>query len=1046
MGEMKSVNCKMQSYEKEGKMFKRFTINESRLTILFGLVMWLVGVNLYAQGPDTLWTKTYGGTGSDVGYSVEECASGGFIIAGWTNSFGAGYWDVYLIRTDADGDTLWTQTFGGTGFDYGYSVQECASGDFIIAGKTSSFGAGKEDVYLIRTNADGDTIWTKTYGGTSYDVGYSVQECASGGFIIAGKTQSFGAGYEDVYLIRTNADGDTIWTKTYGGTSYDDGYSVQECASGGFIIAGGTLSFCAGYDDDVYLIRTNADGDTIWTKTYGGTDWDRGYSVQECADGDFIIAGRTKSFGAGGEDVYLIRTDTGGDTLWTRTYGGTDSDRGYSVQECASGSFIITGETASFGAGSRDVYLIRTNLEGDTLWTKTYGGTDSDYGRSIQKCADGGFIIAGTTQSFGAGECDVWLIRTNPLQLISPNGGENWTGGSNHNIIWHHEDSTKVDHYRLLYSTNGGSDYPDTIAHNVTNTDTSYPWTLPPIMSCDSCRVKVQMLDSLDILIAEDASDSNFAIGPNVTAPDTIVIPGDTVRIAVNSTDITGLGVTSCDITLTFNSTLLEVLEAERGSLVPGSWTFTSNPSSGQIQIGLAGATELSGSGSLAIVPFIVNPLALPQDSSIIHFSDFAFNEGNIYAYTIDGKVTVSGELVDISGGCYYWSNSAGVDNVRMELSGDHSSTVFTNSDGEYTITTASGGDYTVIHNKENTTTLPAISSYDASLILRHMVEYDTLEGNECIAGEVSGDTIIMSYDAALILQYSVDKIQHFPVGDWMFDPESRSYTQLDSNITDEDYTAILYGDVSGNWGSKGFTPFAYTGDTIPVEIPHIYGEPGDTVNVPIQVGDVTGRGIISCDITLTFDSTVVEALEAITDSVVPTGWMIESHSSPGKIKIALAGADELDGSGKLVWIPFVVDSEAQTGDSSVIHFSNFIFNDGNVLTDLYDGLLSVGAGTEEVPRQIPKTFFISQNYPNPFIGSTEIEYGLPKDANVNISIYNILGQKVASLVDENKNAGYHTVRWNGKDKSGKKLASGVYFYRLEIGNQIMTKKMYLIR
>ncbi|MCK4307994.1 T9SS type A sorting domain-containing protein, partial [candidate division WOR-3 bacterium] len=158
-------------------------------------------------------------------------------------------------------------------------------------------------------------------------------------------------------------------------------------------------------------IRTDADGDTLWTKTYGGTHDDVGYSVQECAGGGFIIAGETRSFGAGEYDVYLIRTDENGDTLWTKTYGGTSRDRGYSVEECASGGFIITGYTYSFGAGNCDVYLIRTDTDGDTLWTGIYGGTDYDWGCSVQECANGGFIIAGQTESFGAGYSAVWLIR-----------------------------------------------------------------------------------------------------------------------------------------------------------------------------------------------------------------------------------------------------------------------------------------------------------------------------------------------------------------------------------------------------------------------------------------------------------------------------------------------------------------------------------------------------------------------------------------------------------------------------------------------------------
>ncbi len=381
----------------------------------------IVSLPAIADGPDTLWTKIYGGIDDDYGHSVQECASGGFIIAGKTSSFGAGSGDVYLVRTDADGDTLWTRTYGGTEDDGGNSVQECVSGGFIIAGTTKSFGAGYYDVYLIRTDVDGDTLWTKTYGGTPDDFGNSVAECAGGGFIITGMTWSFGAGERDVYLIRTNADGDTLWTKTYGGTGGDYGYSVQECADSGFIITGWTYSFGASYYD-VYLIRTDADGDTLWTKTYGGTGYDAGGSVQECAGGGFIIAGVTESFGAGLRDVYLIRTNADGDTLWTKTYGGTDFDWGCSVEECAGGGFIIAGWTGSFGTGYVDVYLIRTDADGDTLWTKTYGGTGYNWGKSVQECADGGFIIAGWTESFGVDSADVYLIR------VSETGVEEETG------------------------------------------------------------------------------------------------------------------------------------------------------------------------------------------------------------------------------------------------------------------------------------------------------------------------------------------------------------------------------------------------------------------------------------------------------------------------------------------------------------------------------------------------------------------------------------------------------------------------------------------
>jgi hypothetical protein len=361
----------------------------------------------------TSWWRTYGGTGNDGGNAVQQTTDGGYIVAG-DYYINAANIDVYLVKTNAQGDTLWTRTYGGPSVDFGNSVQQTADGGYIITGKTYSYGAGEHDVYLIKTNAQGDTLWTRTYGGLGDDDGNSVQQTADSGYIITGQTWSFGAGNGDVYLIKTNAEGDTLWTRAYGGTREDYGHSVQQTTDGGYVVAGFTWSFGSGYND-VYLIKTNAQGDTLWTRTYGGTDIDAGSAVQQTTDSGYVVAGITCSFGVGTPDhpdVYLIKTDAQGDTLWTKVYDGSDDDEGNSVQQTAGGGYIIAGYTNSSGAGSHDVYLIRTNAQGDTLWTRTFGGTNSDGGAAVEQATDSGYIVAGYTASFGAGNSDVYLIKT----------------------------------------------------------------------------------------------------------------------------------------------------------------------------------------------------------------------------------------------------------------------------------------------------------------------------------------------------------------------------------------------------------------------------------------------------------------------------------------------------------------------------------------------------------------------------------------------------------------------------------------------------------
>jgi hypothetical protein len=226
-----------------------------------------------------------------------------------TWSFGVDSGDIFFIKTDANGNIIWAKTYGGTNYDWAYSVQQTSDGGYIVAGITASFGAGGYDIFLVKTDANGNLQWAKTYGGTSWDRAFSVQQTSDGGYIVAGWTDSFSAGLGDIFLIRTDASGNISWAKTYGGGSFDRAYSVQQTSDGGYIAAGFTRSFGAG-DDNIFLIRTDASGNISWAKTYGGTYYDYAYSVQQTSDGGYILAGETVSFGAGG--AFLVKTDANG--------------------------------------------------------------------------------------------------------------------------------------------------------------------------------------------------------------------------------------------------------------------------------------------------------------------------------------------------------------------------------------------------------------------------------------------------------------------------------------------------------------------------------------------------------------------------------------------------------------------------------------------------------------------------------------------------------------------------------------------------------------
>jgi hypothetical protein len=366
--------------------------------------------------------ETYGGTNDEEGFSLVQTSDGGYAIASITFSYGAGYSDVWLVKTDANGTAQWNQTYGGINYDYGYSLVQTSDGGYAITGFTLSYGAGSYDAWLIKTDANGNHQWNQTYGGTNTDWGLSVVETGDGGFAIGGYTDSYGAGGYDVWLVKTDSAGNEQWNQTYGGTGSDQGWSVVETGDGGFAIGGYTDSYGAG-GNDFWLVKTDASGTAQWNQTYGGTEYDYGYSLVQTSDGGYAIAGWTMSYGAGNSDVWLVKTDANGSMQWSQTYGGTGSDQGSSLVQTSDGGYAIAIGTASFGAGNLDVWLVKTNAAGAVQWSQTYGGINRDAGYYVVETSDGGYAIAGFTKSYGAGNSDVWLVKTD----IKGESGLAWT-------------------------------------------------------------------------------------------------------------------------------------------------------------------------------------------------------------------------------------------------------------------------------------------------------------------------------------------------------------------------------------------------------------------------------------------------------------------------------------------------------------------------------------------------------------------------------------------------------------------------------------------
>jgi len=325
-------------------------------------------------------------------------------------------------------NTEWQKNYGGTGTEYAYSIKETSDSGYILAGFSYSNDGdiienkGNSDFCIIKLNNTNDIIWQKTYGGTDSDFANSIQETTDGGYIVAGYTYSNDGdipenkGDADFWIIKLNNIGDTIWHKTYGGTDYDYEKSIKETTDGGYIVIGYTKSNDGDItenkgNEDVWVIKLDNIGDIIWQKTYGGTNNDEAFSIQETTDGGYIFTGNTESNDGditenkGNKDVWVIKLDNTGGIIWQKTYGGASNDEALSIQEITNGEYIVAGYTESNNGditenkGEMDAWLIKIDNTGNIIWQKTYGGTSNDDIKAMQETTDSGFILAGNTKS-----------------------------------------------------------------------------------------------------------------------------------------------------------------------------------------------------------------------------------------------------------------------------------------------------------------------------------------------------------------------------------------------------------------------------------------------------------------------------------------------------------------------------------------------------------------------------------------------------------------------------------------------------------------------
>jgi Secretion system C-terminal sorting domain len=334
----------------------------------------------------------------------------GYAVVGSTSAFGGGQSDIYLTKISKQGLVTWQQAIGGSGIEKGNALVQTPDSGFVIAGYTNSELTAGYDVYLAKTDKNGALEWSNTFGGFDWDFGNSIIQTATGDFVICGSTFSYGKGNEDVYLIKTNSTGKLLWDSAYGGSRQDVGNSISESADGGYFITGFTKSFGKG-NEDVYLLKTDRNGNLKWTKAYGGALEEKGNEGKATADGGYVVISTEKSFSpANHYENWLLKTDSLGDTLWTRRDANKHNRISTSVCQTSDGGYVFAGHYD--GQGQYNMFLCKTSPGG---WYQLFyecGGSGNEYSSSVKQTFDKGYVLLGTTGSYGIGLPNIYIVKT----------------------------------------------------------------------------------------------------------------------------------------------------------------------------------------------------------------------------------------------------------------------------------------------------------------------------------------------------------------------------------------------------------------------------------------------------------------------------------------------------------------------------------------------------------------------------------------------------------------------------------------------------------
>jgi hypothetical protein len=432
-----------------------------KLLLLLTLIL---SFSAFAQ-PTIEWQRSLGGSYWENAYSIQQTTDGGYIVAGWSDSNDGdvsgnnGISDFWIVKLDASGNISWQNSLGGSLYDVAYNIQQTTDGGYIVAGWSESNDGdvsgnnGGYDYWIVKLDAVGNLSWQRALGGSDFDLAYSIQQTTDGGYIVAGYTDSNNGdvsgnnGGKDYWIVKLDASGNLSWQKCLGGSGDEGASSIQQTTDGGYIVAGwsesndGDVSGNNG-THDYWIVKLDASGNLSWQKSLGGSNTDLAYSIQQTTDGGYIVAGYTDSNNGdvsgnnGGVDYWIVKLNASGNIIWQRSLGSSGLEVAYSMHQTTDGGYIVAGWSDSndgdvtVNNGGNDYWIVKLDASGNISWEKSLGGSGNEVAYSIRQTTDGGYIVAGWSDSNDGdvsgsnGFEDFWIVKLGPFdgieELINP--------------------------------------------------------------------------------------------------------------------------------------------------------------------------------------------------------------------------------------------------------------------------------------------------------------------------------------------------------------------------------------------------------------------------------------------------------------------------------------------------------------------------------------------------------------------------------------------------------------------------------------------------